>query len=75
MPFDINALIAAHAGQDHSLYEAHVNPRFARALRIIGFDRTYVRGQGAYLWDDTGRRTSTCWPAMACSTSGATIRW
>jgi ornithine--oxo-acid transaminase len=56
MPFDINALIAAHAGQDHSLYEAHVNPRFARALRIIGFDRTYVRGQGAYLWDDTGRQ-------------------
>jgi ornithine--oxo-acid transaminase len=56
MPFDINALIAAHAGQDHSLYEAHVNPRFARALRIIGFDRTYVRGQGAYLWDETGRK-------------------
>jgi 4-aminobutyrate aminotransferase-like enzyme len=56
MPFDINAVIAAHAGQDHSLYEAHVNPRFARALRIIGFDRTYVRGQGAYLWDETGRK-------------------
>src|SRR3989337_2548335 len=57
MPFDINALIAAHAGESQALYEAHVNPRFARALKIIGFDRTYVRGQGAYLWDDTGRRT------------------
>jgi ornithine--oxo-acid transaminase len=56
MPFDINAVIAAHAGQGHSLYEAHVNPRFARALRIIGFDRSYVRGQGAYLWDETGRK-------------------
>jgi ornithine--oxo-acid transaminase len=56
MPFDINALIAAHAGQSQSLYEAHVNPRFVRALKLIGFDRTYVRGKGAYLWDDSGRR-------------------
>jgi ornithine--oxo-acid transaminase len=56
MPFDITALIEAHAGEAHSLYEAHVNPRFARALRIIGFDRTYVRGKGAYLWDDKGRQ-------------------
>jgi ornithine--oxo-acid transaminase len=56
MSFDITALIEAHAGQGHALYEAHVNPRFARALRIIGFDRAYVRGQGAYLWDDKGRK-------------------
>ena len=56
MPFDITALIEAHAGEAHALYEAHVNPRFARALRIIGFDRTYVRGKGAYLWDDKGRQ-------------------
>jgi acetylornithine/succinyldiaminopimelate/putrescine aminotransferase len=56
MPFDINALIAAHAGENHSLYEAHVNPRFARALKIIGFNRNYVRGKGAYLWDDAGRQ-------------------
>ncbi len=56
MPFDINALIAAHRGENHALYEAHVNPRFARALQLIGFDRNYVRGQGAYLWDDAGRQ-------------------
>ena len=56
MPFDIKALLAEHAGENQSLYEAHVNPRFARALKIIGFDRRYVRGKGAYLWDDTGRQ-------------------
>jgi ornithine--oxo-acid transaminase len=56
MPFDINALIAAHAGQAHALYGEHVNPRFAKALKIIGFDRTYVRGKGAYLWDEEGRQ-------------------
>ena len=27
----------------------HVNPAFAKVLRIIGFDIRYVRGQGAYL--------------------------
>ena len=56
MALDINRLIADHAGTNASLYEQHVNPRFARALRIIGFDRNYVRGQGPYLWDDRGRK-------------------
>ena len=56
MPLDIRALISAHAGEASALYEAHVNARLAKALRLIGFDRTYVRGSGAYLWDDTGRR-------------------
>ena len=56
MPLDIRALIAAHAGEASALYEAHVNPRLAKALRLIGFDRNYVRGSGAYLWDDKGRR-------------------
>lgn len=28
-------LIADHAGENYGLYEAHVNPRFAKALRIV----------------------------------------
>jgi ornithine--oxo-acid transaminase len=56
MPLDIRALISAHAGEASALYEAHVNPRLAKALRLIGFDRNYVRGSGPYLWDDKGRR-------------------
>jgi len=39
MPLDIRALISAHAGEASALYEAHVNPRLAKALRLIGFDR------------------------------------
>ena len=27
-----------------------------RVLRTIGFDRSYVRAEGAYLWDDRGDR-------------------
>ena len=56
MPFDLKQLIADHAGENYRLYEQHVNPRFAKALRIIGFDRCYARAEGAYLWDTDGRK-------------------
>lgn len=56
MPVDIRALIDANAADASSLYETHVNGKFARAMRIIGFDRAYVRGEGPYLWDHKGRR-------------------
>lgn len=40
-------------------YEAHsrhVNPVFVKMLKTIGFDKRYVRGQGAYLWDGEGNK-------------------
>ena len=51
MPFDFNKVMRDHQDMAFGLYEAHVNPRFARALKIIGFDRTYVRAEGPYLYD------------------------
>ena len=33
-----------------------INPQFTRVLKTIGFDRTWERGEGAYLWDDKGNR-------------------
>lgn len=56
MPIDISQLIATHAGQSNEIYERNVNARLAKALRIIGFDRTYVKAKGAYLWDEKGRK-------------------
>ncbi len=56
MPFDLNKTLRAHAGDCAALYGAHVNPRFARAMGLIGFDRCYVKAQGAWLWDEAGRR-------------------
>jgi len=44
------------AGDDFANYRRFVNPRFARVLRLLGFDRTFVRGAGAHLFDRTGRR-------------------
>ena len=75
MSFDIKQLIDQHAGENYALYEEHVNPRFAKALRIIGFDRCYEkRAEGAvFVGYMPTENTSTCWPVTALSTSAVTI--
>ena len=54
--FDLGGLCEARRGETMSLLREHVNPRFANVLKTIGFDRNYVRGKGAYLWDAGGRK-------------------
>jgi len=56
MPFDVAAALAARHGEGFALHEQFMNRQLAHALRTIGFDRTYVRGEGCYLYDDTGQR-------------------
>lgn len=56
MPLDIASLIDENAGRNRALHAAHINPRFARVLQTIGFDRCYTRASGAWLWDRDGRR-------------------
>lgn len=56
MPLDIARLIADREGENYALHTAHVNPRFAKVLRTIGFDRCYTKAQGSYLWDQAGRQ-------------------
>ncbi|MFO0962985.1 MAG: aspartate aminotransferase family protein [Phycisphaerales bacterium] len=55
MSFDLQRLLAAHRGKNHELLAEHVNPQLARVLRTIGYDRFYVRAEGASLWDEQGR--------------------
>jgi ornithine--oxo-acid transaminase len=38
------------------LNDAYMNPQLGRIVRTLGFDRTWVRGEGAHLIDDTGAR-------------------
>jgi ornithine--oxo-acid transaminase len=52
----ISELVAARGGESLDLWARTINPQFARVLRTIGFDRTWARAQGAYLWDDEGNR-------------------
>ena len=56
MGFDLNEVLAGHKGENFQLYSRYINPQLVRVLRSIGFDRFYARGEGAYLYDDEGRR-------------------
>src|SRR5438094_10437659 len=54
--FSLEALLDSRRGEDLDLWARTINPQFARVLRTIGFDRTWTRAEGAYLWDDEGNR-------------------
>jgi ornithine--oxo-acid transaminase len=48
--------LIANAGDEHALWARTINPQFVRVLRTIGFDRTWTRAEGAYLFDAAGDR-------------------
>jgi len=54
MGFDLNAELAAVRGQGYDLHSRFLNPQLPRTLHTIGFDKDYVRGEGAYLYDSEG---------------------
>jgi ornithine--oxo-acid transaminase len=56
MPFDVARTLAARSGENFALHERYMNRQLARALKTLGFDRNYVRGEGCYLYDDAGHR-------------------
>ena len=56
MGFDLHGLMEQRAGENFKLYGENLNPQLVRVLRSIGFDRFYTRAEGAYLFDDEGRR-------------------
>ncbi len=56
MPPDIPELFQETRPRSFELYREHVGPMWAKMLRTIGFDRSWVRGERSYLWDAEGRR-------------------
>ena len=52
----VRDLVAARGSESIELWARTINPQFARVLKTIGFDRTWVRAEGAYLWDAKGNR-------------------
>jgi ornithine--oxo-acid transaminase len=52
----IRELVEARGGESLELWAKSINPQFTRVLKTIGFDRTWVRAEGAYLWDSKDRR-------------------
>src|SRR5262249_44311204 len=54
--FSLEALLDSRRGEDLDLWARTINPQFVRVLRTIGFDRTWARAEGAYLYDAGGTR-------------------
>ncbi len=56
MTYSIAKVIERRQGEQYALHKQYINPSLARAQAIIGFDKIYTRGEGAYLWDAEGNR-------------------
>jgi ornithine--oxo-acid transaminase len=52
---ELGSLIAS-VEDEHDLWARTINPQFVRVLRTIGFDRKWVRAEGAHLFDADGNR-------------------
>jgi ornithine--oxo-acid transaminase len=48
--FDVNRIINENKGKHLSLHQ-YINPQFAKVLKTIGFDQSYVKANGASLFD------------------------
>jgi ornithine--oxo-acid transaminase len=53
---DVDRVLVERRGEEFVLNDRHLNPQFGRVLHTIGFDRSWVSGDGAYLIDSKGNR-------------------
>jgi ornithine--oxo-acid transaminase len=51
----IRKTLAQRVGEEMALNDRYLNPQMGRILRTLGFDRVWVRGEGAHLIDAQGR--------------------
>lgn len=56
MSFSLSQLILERQADQYDLHSKYISPQMARVQQIIGFDKIYTRGEGAYLWDQEGNR-------------------
>lgn len=56
MAWSLRQLIETRQADQYRLHEQYINTSLARVQGIIGFDKIYTRGEGAYLWDAEGTR-------------------
>jgi ornithine--oxo-acid transaminase len=56
VPPPVGEILSARAGEEMALNDRHLNPQLGRIVRTLGYDRRWVRGEGAHLIDDAGER-------------------
>jgi ornithine--oxo-acid transaminase len=52
----VREILSRRAGEELALNDRYLNPQMGRILRTLGFDRTWVGGEGAHLIDADGER-------------------
>jgi len=75
--FDLKALLSDERGHLALLSEERINPALCKALRVLGYNKQYVRGKGAYLYDEAGNRYVDClsgFGTFACGRNHPAIR-
>lgn len=53
---NIQELIQQRGKENFALHDRYLNSQMVKVLKTIGFDRRYVKAEGAYLFDDQGNR-------------------
>lgn len=56
MTFSLTELVEKRQGEQYPLHRQYLNTSLAKVQAIIGFDKVWARGEGAYLWDTEGNR-------------------
>jgi len=54
--FNLKDIIENGRENKAKLFSKYVNPKFSKAMDIIGFNRNYIKGEGQYLWDEKGTK-------------------
>ncbi len=54
--FNLKKIIEEGRREKKELFSKYVNPKFSKAMEIIGFNRNYTKGEGQYLWDEKGTK-------------------
>ncbi len=74
---DLKGLLAKERGQLAALSEERINPALCKVLQLLGYNKRYARGQGAYLFDDAGNQYIDClsgFGVFACGRNHPAIR-
>ncbi|HEY4809794.1 MAG TPA: aspartate aminotransferase family protein [Solirubrobacteraceae bacterium] len=56
VPPSVQEIIESRVGEEMALNDRYLNPQMGRILRTLGFDKTWVGGEGAHLIDADGER-------------------
>ncbi|WP_432797459.1 aspartate aminotransferase family protein [Poriferisphaera sp. WC338] len=60
-PLNLSELIQQQDAEPPlKLIEQHINPAYAKVLKVLGYDVRYTRGEAQYLWDDQDNRYLDC---------------